>query len=98
MINKTPQPVTCALCGTNYAIRFTLSRMWVTQPASGCSMGERWIFAVCDECLDERRVSFEPHHSPEIDTGWTGVWVRGKATIADLEKRIEQLESVLPQR
>ena len=91
MINHSPQPVSCALCGTNYAIRFTLERMWCYQPASGCSMGQRWLFAVCNECLDERGVSFEPHHSPEIDN-WTGVWVRGKPTVTDLERRIEALE------
>ena len=47
-----------------------------------------------DSFLDKRRVSFEPHHSPQIDN-WTGVWVRGESTLRDLERRVEALEKVV---
>lgn len=92
MRNYSPQPVQCALCQTNVAAAFTIGRMWVLQPASGF-LGDplRYIFAVCDECLDSRNVRFEPHHSPEMDN-WTGVRVYGQPTLGDLEKRIEALE------
>lgn len=86
MINRRPQPVSCAACGKSGGRFATFSR-----PGSGqLNWVESYggVYVVCNDCIDTVVFS-ESGYGPNADVPLV---VTATPTLEELERRIEELE------